>query len=160
MASVRQVRLQLAELAPRTCRSTPDPFSWQEAGSSAFGKMFLRPWFGTMSRPCSWPPVGSRQDLPSPHQIHHPGIPGPSPKLSLLSSSSEKEDSRSRGDSETFLGSGLDLERLFLPLGEHLLSGFNTPLVLGVKTMCTSHQTPLGLPRATYLAGPLHVCLS
>lgn len=104
LASARQVRLQLAELAPRTCRSTPDPFSWQEAGSSAFGKMFLRPWFGTMSRPCSWPPVGSRQDLPSPHQIHHPGIPGPSPKLCLLPSSSEKEDSRSRGDSEDLLG--------------------------------------------------------
>lgn len=53
----------------------------------------------------------------SPHQIHHPGVPGVSSKPSSLPSSSEKRGPAFRGGSEAFLGLGLDLGMALSPTG-------------------------------------------
>ena len=74
LASACQVRLQLAELAPRTGRNPPDPFLWQEGDSSAFGKI-------DVPQTLVWDHEQAMLWAPCWLQIHHPGSPGPSPRF-------------------------------------------------------------------------------
>lgn len=148
----------MAELAPRTCRNPPGPFLWHEGGSSAFSKMFLRPWFGTMSRPRSGPRAGSSQDLRSPHQIHHPGVPGASSKPSSFPSSSEKEDKLSEEALRPSWAWAWTWYGALTHWGSTCPLGPICPSALAPESCAHPPASP-GLPRAAHLGGPPHVCL-
>ena len=134
--------------------------------------MFLRPWFGTMSRPCSGPPAGSRFTIlgplvPLPDSLF-PLFPSPdspswvpwslSQTPSLLPSSSEKEDHLLEETLRPSWTQAWTWNGALTHWGSTCPLGPTFPSSLVPESWAYPPAYP-GLPRAAHLGGPLHVCL-